>query len=111
MHVDVYLAVASGLEDLGQGRATRRRLEDHVGIGDRRVADPLAVDVPPLVSRSREEHDHRAIDPGRTTVEVRLVSRTPLLTRSVYSPAVASLLTRISNCAVVSVCTGGTCTS
>src|SRR2546422_6270910 len=71
VYVDVHVAVPGRLEDLWQGRPARSRGEDDVGVGDRRVAHPFPVDVPPLASEAGEEHDDRAVDAGRATVKVR----------------------------------------
>src|SRR6266566_7660548 len=72
VYVDVHVAVPGRLEDLWQGRPARSSGENDVGVGDRRVAHPFPVDVPPLASEAGEEHDDRAVDAGRATVEVRL---------------------------------------
>src|SRR5205809_4886371 len=93
VYVDVHVAVAGLLENLCQCGPTCR--VDHVGVGDRRVAHPLPIDVPTLGAESRQEHDDRPVGAGRGTVKWAWVTRTPLSTLSVYAPAVAALLTRI----------------
>ena len=70
VHVDVYISGAGLLENLRQGRATRR-VHD-VRVGDRRVAHPLPIDIPACRVEARKEHDHRPIDAGRATVEMGL---------------------------------------
>ena len=70
MHVHIDIAVAGLFEDRCQGRSAGS--VDDVGVGNRRVAYPLAVNVPPRYVEARKEDDDRAIDAGRTTVEMRL---------------------------------------
>jgi hypothetical protein len=51
MYVDVHIAQSRLLEDLRQGRTTRR--VDDIGVGDRRVAHPLPIGMSPTSEDAR----------------------------------------------------------